>query len=221
MAFGKTSAFRPRAGRARRRGCRRSHTRRSSHARKPLGFLSASAACSAIWYHRTESPGRDPDAQPAVAEPSGPSNRGIGAAADNDRNPRRRRGKDLRVAQRDELAIKLTGFPSQSPRRIRRDSSIRRPRVLGSTPQISSSCGSSPPMPTPSVSPGGSPAMLRVDVPPTRMTQRKEVKRHVTRQVVIVRQHRGGVDQRVRAGADMEADMVADERGRWPTRRSE
>ena len=55
--------------------------------------------------HRTESPRRNPDAQPAVAEPPGTPNRGVGPAADHDRNPWRRRRKDLRVAQRDELAI--------------------------------------------------------------------------------------------------------------------
>ena len=42
------------------------------------------------------------------------------------------------------------GAPASGARRTPKDSSMRRPRVRGSMAQISSSCGSSPPTPTPS-----------------------------------------------------------------------
>src|SRR6188472_1506727 len=68
----------------------------------------AHQACmlSDLIHHRTESPGRDPDSQPAVTEPACAPHRRIGPAADGDRDGRRRRRNDLGVADREELAVK-------------------------------------------------------------------------------------------------------------------
>ena len=108
--------------------------------------------------------------------------------------------------------LKLTGLPSPKLRRTCRHSSIRRPRVLGSTPQIWTSWGSSPPIPTPRVSrPGAScrdGGELTGDR--NRVAQRQQVEPDVHRQRSLSGEQGGGGDQPVRSRSDEEADVIAD-----------
>ena len=93
-----------------------------------------------------------------------------------------------------------------------RHSSIRRPRVVGSTPQISISWRSSPPIPTPSVSrPGASSAIVaswRATVTGWRNGSR--YRPTYTGSVGLRREQRGRGDQPVRTRADEEADVITD-----------
>ena len=88
---------------------------------------------------------------------------------------------------------------------------MRRPRVLGSTPQISTSWRSSPPIPTPNVSrPGASSAMVASwRATGHRVAQRQQVQRDVHRQLALQRQQRRRRDQPVGPGADEEAHVIA------------
>ena len=51
--------------------------------------------------------GGHPDAEPAVAEPAGPPDRRVGAAADDDGDRYRRGGDDLGALQREERAVEV------------------------------------------------------------------------------------------------------------------
>ena len=62
-------------------------------------------------------------------------------------------------SMRKKVPSMVTSVPASSGRSTASASSIRRPRVVGSTPQARSSAGSSPPTPTPKTSrPGASAA---------------------------------------------------------------
>jgi hypothetical protein len=86
-----------------------------------------------------EAPGRVPDTQPAVAEASArrtaaserpPTMIGIGGAG---------AGRTSASLRSKNSPWNVVGAPVRSCRRTRRHSSIRLPRVAGSTPQISTS----------------------------------------------------------------------------------
>ena len=117
---------------------------------KPLGSLPAWLACSATC-STTELNRRGETQIPNQPSPNRPARR----TAASDRPPTISgiggEGAGMMSASSEKNSpSKLTGFPSDNARRIW-DSSIRRPTVLGSTPQISSSCRSSPPIPTPNI----------------------------------------------------------------------
>ena len=106
-----------------------------------------------------------------------------------------------------------TVSPSSSDRTRPSATSVRRPRVRGSTPQTSISCRSSPPTPTPTVSrPGAawaSDAIWRAATIGCR--KREEVHAEVQVESTLQAAQCGEVDQAVEAAAVEEADVVGGE----------
>ena len=130
--------------------------------------------------------GGDPDAEPAVAESPGTAQGGVGAPTDDDRNRYRRSGTICAPRSVKWAPWKSTGSPVSSWRTICRASSIRRPGSAGSTPQISTSWGSSPPMPTPNRKRPGARAAMSASWRATvdGMAEREQVHRGVRRQAL-------------------------------------
>src|SRR5215207_3266927 len=68
--------------------------------------VSATGMLTDLFDDRVEAAGRDPDSQPAIAEPSGAPHGRVGPASDDERNRRFRRRDDERIADGEELAVK-------------------------------------------------------------------------------------------------------------------
>jgi hypothetical protein len=150
----------------------------------PAGVSGLSAD---LFRYRGETARRHPDAKPTIAQEARAARRRVRLS---DRPPTTNGiGGDgagtIRASSREKnLPSKLTGAPRNSARTIARHSPIRCPRVAGSTPQISSSCRSSPPMPTPNVSRPGRELGdgRKLTRHRHRMTQRQQVQRHIAGQ---------------------------------------
>ena len=171
-------------------------------------------ACRAMWsgtaaYRRGETQ--------IPSQPS-PSRRGAADRAASDRPPTTSgiagagAGRISASSSAKNSPSKLTGVPSARPRRIRRHSSVRRPRVVGSTPQTSISWRSSPPTPTPSVSrPGASCAIVASwRATGTGWRNGSRYSPTYTGQRVLRGEQGGRVDQPVGTRADEEADVITD-----------
>ena len=167
---------------------------------------------SDLIHHRTESPGRDPDSQPAVTEPACAPHRRIGPAADGDRDGRRRRRNDLGVADREELAVKAdrlaVGKAAQDLQRFVHAASAR-PRVDATDFELVRILAADPHAEhEPARCEFGDAGKLARHE--HRVAQRKQVKRDVARQVGVAGEQSSSVDQGVCARSDEEADVIVD-----------
>ena len=180
---------------------------------KGLGIpVGAHGVLGRLFDHRTESAWRHPDSQPAVTEPTGPAHRRVGSASDDDRYRFRRGGKNQRIVKAEELAVeadrRAVGQRAQDLQRLVHATSdgsrvhttdFELVRILTTNPDAECQPARR------QLGDAGELPRHQHGVP-----QRQQVQRYIARQLRKTGQHRGGIDQRVRPGADMKADVVAD-----------
>ncbi len=162
--------------------------------------------------HRGEAARRHPDAQPAVAQQRGAVHRGPRAPGDRDADRRVGRREDQRVADVDELALQRGGLAAQQ-RSQERQALVHTPparaRVDAADLDLVAILAADARRQR---EPAGRELGDRRHLPSDdhRVAQRQQVRADVDRQVVLHAQQRRGVDERVLAGADEEAHVVAD-----------
>ena len=156
---------------------------------------------------------RGPHAEPAVTKPRRPLEGGISAAADQDRDGLLRGGFDPALVKLEELAVVIHRFAAEQPL----DDLEAFVRATAAAFWIDTTHGDFIAIFTAHANPEQQLAGGRfsdgyeLSGDRYRMPQRQQIDPDTDLEPFVDRGQRGGVDQSIHAGADVEADVVGDE----------